>query len=108
PQQPVPMRIINQPPRRQQPTMQEQSYKDLIAYVKNAYNAWDKRNGVLKSDFVTTMIQKARIAHLDDFQLESLLQTARDMHGEFSGNQKRDVAILQSVDAQIITAIRQK
>lgn len=90
----------------QQPTAQEQSYKDLVAYVKSSGNAWD-RNGMLNKEFVATILQKARALGLEDFQLEALLQTARDMHGVFSGNQNNDIAILQAVDRQIDAAVDQ-
>jgi len=92
----------------QQPIAQEPlSYRELDTYIKNAPNAWDNVNGKLQADFVTTIVQKARALRLDDFQLEALLQTARDVHGIFSGNAQRDIATLQSLDNQIATAVRQ-
>jgi len=107
--QPVPMKRVAQPPIQQPPIIQQkQSYKNLVDYVKTTQNVWDNRNGILREDFVTTMIQKARTSNLDTFQLEALLQTARDIHGRFSGNKNQDITILQSVDNQIAAAIRQK
>jgi hypothetical protein len=90
----------------QQPPAQERSYKDLVAYIKNSSNAWD-RNGMLNKEFVATILQKARALGIEDFQLEALLQTARDMHGIFSGDQNKDIAILQAVDRQIDAAVDQ-
>lgn len=104
--QPQPIPVVNRPLPQQQPAAQKQTYKDLVAYVKNAGNVWDTTKGMLRPDFVTTMIQKARAARLEDFQLEALLKTARDMHGIFSGNQNKDIATLQAVDNQIAVAIR--
>jgi hypothetical protein len=107
PQQPSPTARINQPVQKQ-PLQQKESYKDLVVFVKNYRNAWDNSRSMLRTDFVNTVAQKARAANLDDFQLEALLQTARDFHGIFSGNQNKDIAILQSVDNQIAAAINQR
>jgi hypothetical protein len=104
--QPKPSTRVNQPVQ-QQPIQSAESYKGLVAFVKKFPNAWDNANARLKTDFVNTMIQKAQAAHLDDFQLEALLQTARDFHGIFSGNQNKDIATLQSVNNQIAAAISQ-
>jgi hypothetical protein len=98
---------INQPVQKQ-PTQREESYKDLVAFVRNYRNAWDNANGRLRTDFVDTMIQKAQATNLDGFQLEALLQTARDLHGIFSGNQNKDIATLQAVENQINAAINQR
>ncbi len=106
---PIPTQINRQPIPQQQPTTQGQSsYAELVTYIKNAANVWDNATAKLRSDFVTTIVQKARALGLEDFQLEALLQTARDMHGIFSGNPTRDIALLQSLDTQISTAIRQQ
>ncbi|HLC07455.1 MAG TPA: hypothetical protein VJJ26_04685 [Candidatus Babeliales bacterium] len=106
--QPIPARIVNQPPV-QQPAAQKQSFRDLVAYVKSANNVWDDTHLMLRTDFITTVVQKARAAHLDDFQLEALLQTARDLHGKFSGNRTHDIHILQDINQQIaLAATRQK
>ncbi len=106
PQQPAPTQI-NQPVQKQ-PLQQRESYKDLVAFVKNAGNVWDNSRSMLRTDFVNTVVQKAQATNLDDFQLEALLQTARDMHGIFSGNQNKDIATLQSVNNQITAAISQR
>lgn len=95
-------------PVQKQPVQQRESYKDLVTFVKNASNAWDNAQGKLTTNFVNTVAQKARAAQLDNFQLEALLQTARDLHGVFSGNQNKDIATLQSVNNQITAAISQR
>lgn len=110
--QPILTKAINQPlvqkqsPIQQQPTIEKQSYKNLVTDVKSSNNVWDNTRELLRADFVTTMIQKARTANLDAIQLEALLQTARDFHGKFSGNAAQDIAILQSVNNQIAAAIK--
>ncbi len=104
--QPRPSTRINQPVQEQ--PAQGQSYKDLVTFVKNYRNAWDNAQGKLTTNFVNTVAQKAQAANLDDFQLEALLQTARDLHGIFSGNQNKDIATLQSVNNQITAAINQR
>ena len=107
-----PVTKITTPPVTQKPAVQlkqmvqPQSYKDLVAYVKNSRDVWDNTQGILKTDFVATMIQKARASHLNALQLEALLQTARDIHGIFSGNQNKDISLLQSVENQITAATR--
>jgi hypothetical protein len=105
--QPKPTQIKVQPPI-QQPIAQKESYKDLVTYVKNAKNTWDNKNALLRSDFITHMIQKAKASNLDGFQLEALLQTARDVHGIFSDDEDTNIAILQSVDNQIFAALQPK
>jgi hypothetical protein len=102
--QPRPTARINQPVQTQ-PIQRKESYRDLVTFVKNAH-AWDNSRSMLRTDFVNTVVQKAQAANLDGFQLEALLQTARDLHGIFSGNQNKDIATLQSVNNQIAAAIR--
>jgi hypothetical protein len=88
--------------------MQEKSYKDLVNYVKNVSNAWDRPNRQLNPEFISTMIQKARQLNLDNIQLQSLLETARDIHAIFSGDRPHDVAILNWVNHQIREALNQR
>lgn len=88
------------------PTAQTSTFQSLIAYVKNTPNAWDRANGKLSTNFINDMTKQARAAKLDALQLETLLQTARDVHGVFSGDQQKDRAILQSVATQIAIAIQ--
>ena len=108
---PIPTRTVpsTQPIRKPAPMqpVKKESYKDLVDYVKNARNAWDAQKGMLNSSFVTIMVQKGQAANLESFQIEALLQTARDVHGIFSGNPQKDIAILQSVDKQINNAVLQ-
>lgn len=88
-----------------QPVMQEKSYKDMVNFVKKTSNVWDSRDGRLNSEFIYTIIRKANQLNLDNDQLGSLLQTARDVHGIFSGNQNKDIAILNMIETQIKAAI---
>lgn len=104
-QKPAPAPIRQPTPQPQaQPKAQTPTFQSLIAYVKSTPSAWDRPNARLSTKFVDDMIQQARTAQLDASQLETLLQTARDMHGIFFGNQQKDIAILQSVDNQITNA----
>jgi hypothetical protein len=105
---PIPAQRSPQAPVQQPPLAQpSQSYRNLSTYIKrNAQNVWDNRNGILRSEFVNSIVQQARASQLNDFQLEALLQTARDIHGVFSGNQARDISILQAVNNQIATALQ--
>jgi len=89
-----------------QPAAQIPTFQSLIAYVKNTPSAWDRANARLNTSFVSDIVKQGRAAQLDALQLETLLQTARDMHGIFSGNQQKDSAILQSVANQIAAAIQ--
>ena len=104
--QPQPTPVANRPTVHQKPTISNPSYNDLVAYVKNATNVWDNARGLLRADFIATVIQKANAAGLESFQIDALLRTARDMHGIFSSNQNRDIAILQAIDNQIAATIR--
>lgn len=106
---PTPQKKIVNPPviQTQQPAVvQKQSYKDLVFYIKNATNVWDNSSERLKTDFVTTIVTKARAANLEDFELDSLLQTARDIHAQFSDNQNKNITILKSLENQRVTAIK--
>ena len=87
---------------------QERSYKDLVNYIKNASNVWDRANARLKSEFNYDLIKKANLLKLDNVQLEALLQTARDVHGIFTGNQAKDKNILTTIEDQIQAAISQR
>ncbi len=108
-QTPVSKQPVKQQGRATQPAtrQQQQTYKDLVAFVKTNRNAWDSTKKMLSNTFIDSMLAKARELNLEDFQLEALLKTARDMHGVFSGNQNNDIAILQSVDQQITNAVQQ-
>lgn len=90
----------------QQPLIQEKSYKDLVTYIKNSRNVWNASTSMLSAEFVRTIVQKARTLKLSAFQAEALLQTARDIHAQFSGNKNKDIAILQAIDQQIAAAIK--
>jgi hypothetical protein len=105
-QPPVPQSIAKQTI--QPPVMQEKSYKDMVNFIKKSPNAWDSRHSKLDNNFINIIIKKANQLNLDNAQLESLLQTARDMHGVFSGNQNQDIAILSTIEGQIETAIKQR
>jgi hypothetical protein len=105
PVQPKPIPKVDKPVIAQ--PIKNESYKDLVSYVKNARNTWDVQKGLLNASFVTTIVQKGKAANLEPFQIEALLQTARDVHGIFSGNPQKDIAILQSVDKQINNAVLQ-
>lgn len=80
---------------------QEKSYKDLVNYVKNASNVWNSVASILNVQFINSIATKARQLNLDNTQLESLLQTARDVHGVFTGNQDQDRRILTNIGSQI-------
>jgi hypothetical protein len=82
------------------------TFSNLVVHVKNARGAWDGTTQKLNTAFVADIVQQSRLAQLDPLQIETLLQTARDVHGIFSGNQQKDIAILQSVDNQIAAAIQ--
>lgn len=105
-QQPQPAPVVNRPVVNQKPTISNPSYNDLVTYVKNTTNVWDNARGLLRPDFIATIIQKANAAGLESFQIDALLRTARDIHGIFSGNQNKDIATLQAIDNQIASAIR--
>jgi hypothetical protein len=87
---------------------QEKSYKDLVNYIKKSSNAWDRTNAGLNLEFIYDMMQKAQHLKLDNDQFESLLQTARDVHGVFTGNQAKDKNILITIEAQIQAALTQR
>lgn len=103
PQKPQP--AIPKPVPVQQPIAQERSYKDLVIYIKNSGNVWDASRSILSGEFVRTIVQKARALRLSNLQVEALLQTARDMHAQFSGDKNKDIAILQAINKQIAAAI---
>jgi hypothetical protein len=85
---------------------EKQSYKDLVNYIKKATNTWDNTNKILNEDFVDTLVKKARQAQLENFQLDALLQTARDAHAQFSNNSNNNIAILELLEKQRANAIR--
>lgn len=103
--QPKPAPAMKQPVLQQKPAAQVPTFQNLIMSVKNASNVWDRTNNRLNSNFIDSIVRQAHAAQLDTLQLETLLKTARDIHGIFSGNQQKDIAILHSVESQIIAAI---
>jgi len=81
------------------------TFKSLMLFVKNSKLAWDNTNKKLDSAFVDSMIQLVRDAQLEEIHLQTLLQTARDMHGVFSDNSKENIKILDSIHSQIADAM---
>lgn len=102
----IPAPLPQQKPQPIQQSAQERSYKDIVIHIKNARNVWNASRSMLSEEFVRTIVQKGRALKLSNFQIEALLQTARDIHAQFSGNKNKDIAILQSIDKQIAAAIR--
>ena len=86
---------------------QARSYRDLVNYVKNTPSSWDA-DGKLNAEFISAMVEKSRQLNLDNAQLESLLQTARDTHSIFSGNKMQNIGILQFVEAQIKSVLNRR
>ena len=77
------------------------SYADLVTYVKEYQYTWDNQKQTLHEPFVNQMINAATEAKLNEAQLKVLLQTARDKHAIFTGNEEEDRAILEKINVTI-------
>jgi len=73
------------------------TYKQLVDDVKNAGDAWNNTTKKLNASFTDRIASGALAADLEDYQLDSLLQTARDYHAIFTGNPSEDRNLLNSL-----------
>jgi hypothetical protein len=81
------------------PPGQKKSFKQFVDYVKTAQGVWDSKNNLLASSFVQKLCDDAFASDMTDFQLDFLLQVARDYHAQFAGN-SNDSRTLRALEQQ--------
>jgi len=81
----------------QQVPVTVKTYKQLVDDVKNARDAWNNSTKKLNAAFTDRIASSALAADLEDYQLDSLLQIARDYHAIFTGNPSEDRNLLNSL-----------
>lgn len=98
---------IEQPvitPPAQEGAVAKKTFAQLVNDVKTARDAWnnatDNSKKMLSAPFVERIGSAAKIADLNDYQFDTLLQMARDYHAIFTGNSEQDKIILNNLAQQ--------
>lgn len=81
----------------QQVAVTAKTYKQLVDDVKGARDAWNSSTKKLNGSFTDRIASSALAADLEDYQLDSLLQIARDYHAIFTGKPSEDRNLLSSL-----------
>jgi len=80
----------------------QKTFKDIALEITkaNQKSVWDSKTNLLQDTFVNRVVADCKNSDLIDEELLMLLKLARDKHAQFTGDSKKDTAILTELALQ--------
>lgn len=80
--------------------IQPNTFSALVQFIKIVPNIWQTEQNKFSQEFINDLAAKAQAANLKNFQLDLLLDMARDYRAPFTGNSDQDLIIVNRCNLQ--------